>query len=82
MAVYTRYGNSQIDPISGCVSIVKVPFPYLKNATKFSSLDAFKNFWQLPLHEDSQEIYSIISDIGVLKVQRIIQGSTNAAHAF
>jgi len=34
------------------------------------------------LHPDSQEIYSLLSDFGVLAPERIIQGITDAAHAF
>jgi hypothetical protein len=42
-------------------------------------LDAFKGFWQFPLDVNSQEL---LSDIGMFSPTRLVQGSTDAVHAF
>ena len=78
----TRYPNSQIESNVGCLPILEVILPFLKDSTEEASLDAFRGFWQFPLHEGIHEIYSILSDIGKLIPERIIQGSTDVARAF
>jgi hypothetical protein len=55
---------------------------HLEKAAWFSSLDTFKGFWQFPLAEESQEVYSFLTELGVFTLKRLIQGSTDSAHAF
>jgi hypothetical protein len=57
MTVDCRYANSQVQPVAGLLPILEVNFQHLEKATWFSSLDAFKGFWQFPLAEESQEVY-------------------------
>jgi len=59
-----------------------VNFQHLEKAAWFSSLDTFKGFWQFPLAEKSQEVYSFLTELGVFTPTRLIQGSTDSAHAF
>jgi len=80
ITVDTRYPNSQLVAIAGCLPILEVIFQHLKHASVFASLDAFKGLF--PLDVDCQEIHSLLTDIGVFTRERIVQGSTNAAHAF
>ena len=42
----------------------------------------FKVFWQFPLDVDSQEIYSLLSDLAIFTTTRLIQGATDSANAF
>jgi hypothetical protein len=51
---------------------VQFPIPRLEQvatavarATHFASMDLFNGFWQMPLHPDSQEYFSIKTDRGV-----------------
>jgi len=61
---------------------LEVNFQHLEKAAWFSSLDPFKGFWQFPLAEESQEVYSFLTGLGVFTPTRLIQGSTDSAHAF
>ena len=70
-------------PTSGRVSSnPRGECPALKRATWSSSLDAFNGFWQFPLAVDSQEVYSVLTKLGLFTPARLIQGSTDSAHAF
>jgi len=82
MKVDTRYPNSQLVAIAGCSPILEVILQHLKLASVFSSLDAFKGFWQFPLDVDCQKIYSLLTDVEIFTPERTVQGSTDAAHAF
>ncbi|XXQ36816.1 Integrase catalytic domain-containing protein [Plasmodiophora brassicae] len=42
-------------------------------------LDAFKGFWMMPLDEACQEIFSFMTDKGVYKPTRSMQGGMNSA---
>jgi hypothetical protein len=61
VSVGTRYPNSEIVPIAVSLPVLDVILANLSEATDYASLDAFKGFWQLPLHPDFQEIYSLLS---------------------
>jgi hypothetical protein len=82
MTVDCRYANSQVQPVAGFLPILEVTFQHLEKASWFSTLDAFKGFWQFPLAEESQEVYSFLTELGVFTPTRLIQGSTDSAHAF
>jgi hypothetical protein len=82
MTVDCRYANSQVQPVAGFLPILEVNFQHLEKAAWFSGLDAFKGFWQFPLAEESQEVYSFLTKLGVFTPTRLIQGSTDSAHAF
>jgi len=79
---HCRYANSQFQPAAGFLSILEVNFQHLEKAAWFSSLDAFKGFWQFPLAEESQEVYSFLTELGVFIPTRLIQGNSDSAHAF
>lgn len=42
----------------------------------------FRCFSQLPLHEDSQEMYSIITRHGIVKLKRVLMGSCGSVAFF
>ena len=66
----------------GFLAILEVNLHHLEKAALFSSLDAFKGYWQFPLAEESQEMYSFLTELGVFTRARLIQGSTDSAHVF
>ena len=82
MTVDFRYANSQVQPVAGFLPILEVNFQHVEKASWFSSLDALKGFWQFPLAEESQEVYSFLTELGVFTPTPLIQGSTDSAHAF
>jgi len=48
----------------------------------FGTVDLDNAFWQLPLHPDCQDQFSILTDRGVYTPTRLIQGSRNASGPF
>jgi hypothetical protein len=66
VTVDCRYANFQVQPVAGFLPILEVNFHHLEKAAWFSSLDVFKGFWQFPLAEESQEVYSFLTELGVL----------------
>lgn len=48
----------------------------------FAKIDLCHAYWQVPLHENSQEIMSIQIPLGVYAPTRILQGSTDAKNDF
>jgi hypothetical protein len=58
--------------------ILEVILQHLKHASVSASWVAFRGFWQFSLAVDSQEIYSF----GIFTPERIVQESTDSAHAF
>lgn len=62
------------------------PMPFLESIVQYLAgskywflLDAFKGFWVMPLHTDSQEMFSFMTDRGVFTPTRSIQGALNSA---
>ena len=53
----------------------------MDGAKYFFSLDAFKGYWNFPLHKDTQEILSFMTDRGVYTPTRALQGHLNTAVA-
>ena len=54
----------------------------LAGATVFSSLDAASGFYQIPLHEDSQELTTFITPMGRYCYRRLPFGITSAPEIF
>jgi hypothetical protein len=82
MTVDCRYANFQFQPVAGFLPMLEANFKHLEKTAWFSSLDAFKGFWQFPLVEESQEVYFFLTELGLFTPTRLIQGSTDSAHAF
>lgn len=75
--------------VNNCTIPMQFPLPRLETftatvsgATHFASIDLFNGYWQIPLHPDSQEYFSIKTDRGIYTPTRLIQGSKNAAGPF
>lgn len=56
--------------------LVLAGYPY------YMSLDIYKGFWQIPLHEGSQDIFTFITQEGLWKPLRMPQGCCNATAHF
>jgi transposase InsO family protein len=75
--------------VNNCTIPMQFPLPRLETFTEivsgashFASIDLFNGYWQIPLHPDSQEYFSIKTDRGIFTPTRLIQGSKNAAGPF
>jgi hypothetical protein len=56
-----RYPNSQAEQISWPMPNMEAELASLAGSKDYATLDLMQGYWQLPLHEDSQECQSIIT---------------------
>ena len=54
----------------------------VSEAKAFARVDFLKGYWQMPLHEDSQEMCSMVTDLAVYTPTRVPQGSSDAVMYF
>lgn len=73
-----RYPNSQAEQVSWPMPNMEDELASLAGSKYFATLDLMQGYWQLPLHEDSQECQSIITPDGVYTPTRVQHGTTNA----
>lgn len=74
--------NSMMVPIAGVAPNLAVVTKEVRGAYGFGSFDFFKGFWQMPLAEDSQEIFSFVTEDGVFTPTRVPQGAMDSAVHF
>ena len=82
MTIDLRYPNSQLVKIAGTMPILEVVLQYLQGAEFFSTLDAFKGYWQFPLDPQMAGVLSFMTDRGVFTPKRLIQGCTDSVFMF
>ena len=82
MTVDCRYANSQVQPVAGFLPILEMNFQHLEKAAWFSSLDSFKKFRQFTLAQESQEVYSFLTELGVFTPTRLIREALTALMLF
>jgi hypothetical protein len=78
MTVDVRGVNAQTEIIQWPMPMLEVILDHLKGASVFFSIDFFKGYWQLPLHRDSQELFSIATDMGVYTPTRVLMGGSDS----
>jgi hypothetical protein len=74
--------NSKMVPIAGVAPNLAIVTKEVRGAYGFGSFDFFKGFWQMPLAEDSQEIFSFVTEDGVFTPTRVPQGAMDSAVHF
>jgi hypothetical protein len=72
-----RYPKSQAEQVSWPMPNMEDELASLAGSKYFATLDLMQGYWQLPLHEDSQEFPSIITPDGVYTPTRVQHGTTN-----
>ncbi|KAH9182886.1 hypothetical protein AeNC1_015138, partial [Aphanomyces euteiches] len=78
MTVDVRAVNAQTETIQWPMPLLEVVLDQLQGAQVFFSVDFFKGYWQLPLHEESQEYFSILTDEGVYTPTRVLMGGSDS----
>jgi Reverse transcriptase (RNA-dependent DNA polymerase) len=73
-----RYPNSQAEQVSWPMPNMEDELASLAGSKYCATFDLMQGYWQLPLHEDSQECQSIITPDGVYTPTRVQHGTTNA----
>ena len=59
----------------------EVILQHLKLAALFASLHTLKGLWQFPVDVEYQKIYCLLTEVGILTSERIVQGSTQEERA-
>ena len=74
--------NAWLDPLVWPMPNLDVIAEAVSNSQFFATLDMTRGYWQMPLHPDSQELFSMLTDWGVYSSTRVIQGSSDAVLYF
>jgi hypothetical protein len=78
MTIDTRGVNACTEPMPWPMPHLEVVMSHLKGSQVFFTLDWFRGYWQLPLHEESQELYTFMTHRGMLTPTRVPMGATDA----
>ena len=82
VTVDLRNINFDLLPVQWPMPLLEEVVHQTRGHTYFGSCDAFAGYWQLPLHPDTMEILSVMTDKGVYKPTRLPQGSVDAVQWF
>ena len=77
-----RGPNRETIPIASAMPDLESMYASVAGSSVFAKVDMCHAYWQIPLHEDSRELMSIQTPIGVYTPTRILQGSTGAGNHF
>lgn len=77
-----RGPNSQTVPIQSAMPHLESLLQTTAGSVCFAKIDMAHAYWQLPLAQDSQEMLSIQTPLGVYSSTRLLQGSTDAGNHF
>eukprot|EP00644_Phytophthora_capsici_P019273 jgi/Phyca11/132444/e_gw1.167.22.1 len=77
-----RAVNRMTVPIAGATPNLASVLHNVEGAVGFGQFDFFKGFWQLPLHESCQELFSFVTEDGVFTPTRVPQGACDSALHF
>ncbi|OWY94489.1 hypothetical protein PHMEG_00035758, partial [Phytophthora megakarya] len=77
-----RPTNKCTVPVAGATPNLAAVTQSVKDAYGFGLFDLFKGFWQLPLHTESQELFSFVTEDGVFTPTRVPQGASDSAMHF
>ncbi|POM57665.1 Hypothetical protein PHPALM_37794 [Phytophthora palmivora] len=78
MTIDTRGVNERTEAMPWPMPVLEVVLSALEGAQVFFALDWFRGYWQLPLHEDSQELFTFITHRGMYTPTRVPMGATDA----
>jgi hypothetical protein len=76
MTVDVRAVNAQTEAMFWPMPILEVVMDHLQGAKVFFVIDFFKGYWQLPLAEASQGLFSILTDEGIYTPTRVLMGGS------
>jgi hypothetical protein len=78
MTIDQRGPNSCTEPMHWPMPVLEVVMARLLRKTVFFSLDWYKGYWQLPLHPESQELFTIMGVDGMITPTRVSMGQADA----
>ncbi|KAE9358743.1 hypothetical protein PF008_g2540 [Phytophthora fragariae] len=74
--------NRMTVPLAGAAPNLAVVVESVRGAYGFGAFDFHKGFWQMPLHPNSQEMFSFVTEDGVFTPTRVPQGASDSAVHF
>ncbi|GMF52587.1 unnamed protein product [Phytophthora fragariaefolia] len=78
MTIDSRGVNERTEAMPWPMPVLEVVIGELEGAKYFFVLDWFRGYWQLPLHPDSQELFSFVTHRGIYTPTRVPMGATDA----
>ena len=82
MVINLKRANNVVQPIYIPLPTLEEVQLHLKGAKYFVVMDLTSGYWQISLHENSQELFSFCTDEGTYTPNRIPQGATDAVMYF
>ncbi|KAH7462617.1 Retrovirus-related Pol polyprotein from transposon 297 [Phytophthora ramorum] len=78
MTVDTRAVNALTEPMPWPMPDIEADLAQVEDSEAYFTIDWWRGYWQLPLDEDSQELYTIMTHRGMFTPTRVLMGSTDA----
>lgn len=77
-----RGPNARTVPIQSAMPHLESHFQDIAGSSCFANVDLAHGYWQIPLAQDSQEMMSIQTLIGVYSSRRLLQGGSDSGNHF
>lgn len=65
MTVDTRAANALTEPMPWPMPDLEGDLTQVEESDSYSTIDWWRGYWQLPLHEDSQDFFTIMTHEGM-----------------
>ncbi|ETO81713.1 hypothetical protein F444_04041 [Phytophthora nicotianae P1976] len=78
MTVDVKLANEKVEQVVWPMPILEVEFDRLRGSSRYFSLDFFKGIFQFVMAVHYQEIYSILTEDGMVTPTRVHMGGTNS----
>jgi len=77
-----RGPNARTVPIQPAMPHLESLFQDVSGSTCFANIDLAHGYWQIPLADESQEMMSIQTPLGVYSSRRLLQGGSDSGNHF
>ena len=77
-----RGPNSNTIPIQSAMPHLESLMQEIQGSTCFANVDLAHGYWQIPLAEESQEMMSIQTPLGIYSSRRLLQGGSDSGNHF
>ena len=77
-----RGPNARTVPIQSTMPHLESDFQDIEGSKCFANVDLAHGYWQIPLAEESQEMMSILTPLGVYSSYRLLQGGSDSGNHF
>lgn len=82
LTVDLRGPNSKTQPIQSAMPHLESRLQECQGSSYFAKIDFCHGYWQIPLHQNCQEMFSIQTPLGVYTPTRVLQGGTDSGNHF